>query len=309
MVRDRRFLLPAAAFALGLGACSAIGSPATLDSNALATVVSGTLTAVPTRPLPTIVSGALTAVPTRPLPPEATATELPTEALPEATATPEVEPTTPSPLPTDTPVPTPTAGPTSTLPAGDVRGTLGNPTWRDPLTSGSNWPLGEDSFTRADVEDGELHMTGLTTTDGWRLTWPVVRDFYLEMAVRTGSCSGNDHYGLMARVPDRSAADHGYLFGFTCDGRYSLRAWDGEAMTSLVAPTASTAIIAGSDKMNRIGLWAKGEQLGLYANGSLLTQIEDGTFTEEGSFGIFVGARQTDRFTVHVDEIAYWDNP
>ncbi len=296
MDRTRSFLLPAAALALGLGACSAIGAPATLDSNALATVVSGTLTAVPTRPLL----------------PEATATELPpipTEAPPEATATPEVETITPSPQPTDTQVPTSTAGPTSTLPAEDVRGTLGNPTWSDPLTSGNNWPLGEDSFTRARVEDGELHMTGLTTTDGWRLTWPVVHNFYLEMTVRTGSCSGNDHYGLIARVPDRSAADHGYLFGFTCDGRYSLRAWDGEEMTSLVAPTASTAIIAGSDKVNRIGLWAKGEQLGLYANGSLLTQIEDGTFTEEGSFGIFVGARQTDEFTIHVDEIAYWDNP
>ena len=298
MVQNRRILLPAVALALGLGACSAIGSPATatLDLNALATMVSETLTAVPTRPLP----------------PVATATELPpipTEAPPEAAATPEVETITPSPPPTDTPVPTSTAGPTSTLPAADVRGTLGDPTWRDPLTSGNNWPLGEDAFTRAHVEDGELHMTGLTTTDGWRLTWPVVRDFYLEMTARTGSCSGNDHYGLIARVPDRSAADRGYLFGFTCDGRYSLRAWDGEDMTSLVAPTASTAIIAGSDKVNRIGLWAKGEQLGLYANGSLLTQIEDDAFTEEGSFGIFVGARQTDEFTVHVDEIAYWENP
>ena len=298
MVRDWRFLLPTAALALSLGACSAIGSPATatLDSNALATMVSETLTAVPTRPLP----------------PEATATELPpipTEAPLEATAIPEVETITPTPLPTDTPVPTSTAGPTSTLPAEDVRGTLGDPTWSDPLTSGNNWPLGEDEFTHARVEDGELHLTGLTTTDGWRLTWPVVRDFYLEMTVRTGSCSSNDHYGLMVRVPDRSAADRGYLFGFTCDGRYSLRAWDGEEMTSLVTPTASNAIIAGSDKVNRIGLWAKGEQLGLYANGSLLTQIEDGTFTEEGSFGIFVGARQTDEFIVHVDEIAYWENP
>jgi len=298
MVRNKRLLLPTAALALGLGACSAIGSPATatLDSNALATIVSETLTAVPTRPLP----------------PEATATGLPlipTEAPPEATATTEVETATPSPQPTDTPVPTSTAGPTSTLPAEDVRGTLGTPTWHDPLTSGNNWPLGEDEFTRARVEDGELHLTGLTTTDGWRLTWPVVRDLYLEMTVRTGNCSSNDHYGLMARVPDRSAADRGYLFGFTCDGRYSLRAWDGEDMTSLVAPTASAAIVAGSDKVNRIGLWAKGEQLGLYANGSLLTQIEDDTFTEEGSFGIFVGARQTDEFTVHVDEIAYWDNP
>jgi hypothetical protein len=152
-------------------------------------------------------------------------------------------------------------------------------------------------------------MTGLTTTDGWRLTWPVVDDFYLEMTVAAGTCTGSDHYGLMVRVPDRSAADRGYLVGLTCDGRYSLRAWDSETMTSLVASTASDAIHSGSEQENRLGLWAQGERLGLYANGSLLTQIEDDTFTEEGSFGIWVGARQTENFTIHVDEIAYWDNP
>jgi hypothetical protein len=190
-----------------------------------------------------------------------------------------------------------------------MRNTLGSPTWQDEFSTGNNWPLGEDSFTRARVEDGGFHLTGLTSTDGWRLTWPVINDFYLEMKVTTGSCSSSDHYGLILRVPDRTAADRGYLAGFTCDGRYSLRTWDGEVMTSLVAPTASDAILAGSENENQIGVWANGEQLGLYANGKLLTQINDDTFIEEGSFGIWVGARQTEDFTIHVDEIAYWANP
>jgi hypothetical protein len=282
--------------ALSLAGCSALQAPATPDPDALATTVSSTLTAVPTRALPL----------------EPTATESPASPTEAATETPDPDPTataTPTVQSTVTPISTPTIAATGTLPAEDVRSALGDPTWRDPLDSGINWPLGEDDFLRVEAELGVLRMTGLTTTDGWRLTWPLVQDFYLEMTVRTGTCSGGDQYGLMARVPDLSAADRGYLFGFRCDGRYSLRAWDGENMTTLVATTPGVTILGGSDQVNRIGLWAVGEQLGLYANGVLLTQIEDGTFTEEGAFGIFLGARQTEEFTISVDEIAYWADP
>ena len=282
--------------ALALGACAALEQPTpTVDPNQLATVVSETLTAVPTRALP----------------PEATDTPVPTP-VPSDTPLPPTEappPPTDTEEPSATPPPTPTLEPTGTLQAGDPKTTLGDPTWRDPLASGVNWPLGEDDFTEARMEDGRLAMTGLTSTDGWRLTWPEIQDFYLEMTVETGTCEGSDHYGVMARVPDRTAADRGYLFGVTCDGRYSLRTWDGETMTDLVPRTADSAILAGSETVNRIGLWAVGEQLILYANGVRLTEIQDDTFTDEGSFGIFVGARLTENFTIYLDEIAYWANP
>lgn len=294
--------------ALGLAACSLIQQPATPDPNALSTAVSGTLTAAAPIALPT------EAGPTQPpatLPPEATDTEPPaSETLAPTATVPPAASETPLPSATSTAL-TPTSGPTSTLPAGDILNTLGNPTWRDTLASGNNWSLGKDDFVNASVADSELKMTGLSTTDGWRLSWPVIQDFYLEMTVRLGDCSSNDRYGLMARVPDKSVADRGYLIGFTCDGRYSLRAWDGpsETMTQLVSLTTSSAIVAGSGKVNRVGFWAKGEQLALYANGTLLTQIDDDTFTKEGAFGVFVGARQTTNFTIYVDEIAYWANP
>jgi len=58
-----------------------------------------------------------------------------------------------------------------------------------------------------------------------------------------------------------------------------------------------------------MGLLADGDRLTLYANGVRLAEIEDDTFDEEGNFGIFVGARQSDDFTIRVDEIAYWENP
>jgi hypothetical protein len=196
-----------------------------------------------------------------------------------------------------------------TVVAGDPRTSLGEPAWRDRFTSTSNWNLGEDSFTRIEIEDEELVLTGLSSSDGWRLTWPEVKDFYLEATFRTGTCSGNDHYGLMFRVPDRHAADEGYLLGLTCDGRFWLRQWDGENMDTIVPLTANPAIVQGSDKTNRLGVWADGETLRLYANGKPLDEATDDSLTDKGAYGVFVGARQTDDFKIYVSEIAYWDLP
>jgi len=283
---------------LGAGACTVAQPSAPPNVDELATRVSGTLTAIPPAvPLPTAIGSAG---------PSPTSTTAANEVPPTPTETPAAAATA---LPTLTPTPSFTPLATQTPPVDDPRATLGNPTWRDEFASGANWPLGQDSFTRAQVGDGELVLTGLTTTDGWRVTWPVVKDFYLEMTVETGTCAGSDHYGLIARVPDLQAANQGYLFGVTCDGRYSLRAWDGEAMTNLVRATTGTSILAGSEQVNRVGLLATGDQLILYVNGARLTEIEDSTFSEEGSFGVFVGARQTSNFTIHVSEIAYWESP
>jgi hypothetical protein len=58
-----------------------------------------------------------------------------------------------------------------------------------------------------------------------------------------------------------------------------------------------------------MGLMADGDRLVLYANGVQLREVEDDTYDEPGSFGVFVGARQTEDFKIRVNEIAYWENP
>jgi hypothetical protein len=241
----------------------------------------------------------------------AASTEVPTAAAPTDTVPPppteSATPTIPTFTPTVTVSPTVTLTPTTV--AGDPRTTLGDPAYRDRFTNATNWTLGEDSFTRADIEDGQLVITGLTSTDGWRLTWPEIQDFYLEATFHTGTCTGNDHYGLMFRVPDRHAADNGYLFSLTCDGRYWLRRWDGEAMDTLVSLTANPAILQGSNQTNRVGVWADGSKIVLYANGKQLDELTDDSLKDEGGFGIVVGARKTEHFSVHVSEIAYWNLP
>jgi hypothetical protein len=193
--------------------------------------------------------------------------------------------------------------------AGDPRTTLGDPAWRDRFTGTTNWTLGEDSFTEAEIDDERLVLQGRSSIDGWRLTWPEIEDFYLEGTFRTGTCTGNDHYGLMFRVPDRHAADEGYLLGLTCDGRFWLRLWDGENMDTLVQLTTSADIVEGSNQTNRLGIWAQGDDLRLYVNGKLVAEESDDSLTDEGAFGVFVGARQTDNFTISVSEIAYWNLP
>lgn len=265
------------------------GTPVNVD-DLVSTSISGTLAAQPTEAPPP---------PTQPL----VTLETPATAPPAATEVPTALPPTETSSPS--PSPSPTTSPTTV--SGDPRTALGQPTWRDPFDSGDGWNLGEDSFAEAKVEGGKFILTGLTSADGWRLTTPEVQDVYLESTIRTRTCSGNDEYGLMFRVPDLHNPDEGYLFGFTCDGRYFFRTWDGENMTALISATASSAIQSGSDKTNRIGVWADGDSFRLYANGTQLAELDDTMFPDDGGFGFFVGARQTDDFTIEADEIAYWD--
>lgn len=221
---------------------------------------------------------------------------------------------TPSPTPSLGATPSATVvGPTATsAPAGDdPRAGLGNPAFRDTFSNGSNWALYEDDHVGFEVKDGNLVMTAFNADywEGWMLSWPQVKDFYLEATMTPKSCGGGDRYGIMARS-DKNADDVwvGYLFGFTCDGRYSLRTWDGDEYATIVGWTASERIETGSNQTNRIGLKAEGNRLALYANGELITEVTDNKY-QDGKFGVYIGAAKSEDFTVNVSEYAYWNLP
>jgi hypothetical protein len=240
--------------------------------------------------------------------------------LPEVQATLQPSPTD---LVADTPMPSPVGSPTmtltpsqapilptTTLSSSDPRASLGNPVWQDDMTSGDNWPLYADSHVRFEIEDGVLRMTAFNADgwNGWMLTWPVINDFYLEAGFKVGACSGLDAYGLVFRASRVEAGHQGYLFGISCDGQYSLRAWDGQAFTKIIDWTASNLISSGADQTHRIGVWAEGDRMKLFVDGNLLTEVVDTQLTR-GMFGVFVGAAQTEDLTVFGDEIRYWDLP
>jgi len=304
-------------FAFALSGCNFPGfeGETTLDpDDAMATEISRILTGTPIQIDSTATPVVEENEPTQA--PEKTEEIQPTEAeeeLPEPTQPVEPEDTeepdeteepTQTPEPTDTPAPTPTATLADTDPTGD----LGNPDWVDNMNNGDNWPTGVDQYSAIKFEDGYLKLTAGTDVDGWRVTWPSLGDFYLEATLQSPDCSGSDHFGLMFRVPSDSQASKGYLFGITCDGRYSLRRWDGTVMYSLIGLTSSDAINEGEEEVNKIGIMAKDSNLTLYINGEKVNEVSDANYLE-GRFGVFVGGTNVEDLTVWVDQIRYWDVP
>jgi hypothetical protein len=288
-----------------LSACSlsAPGAPATQDIAPEYTAAAQTIiaqltqaagTTAPSAEGPTEAPATMTTGPVSETPPPESSTETPTPTEPQES--------------TSTPTPTDTAAPTS-LPS-DPRAALGEPDFLDTFQNGDNWALYEDDHVRFRVNDGTLRMVAFNPDfwDGFVLSWPVISDFYLEMTATTKSCSGRDNYGLVARAGNSDNGYAAYLFGISCDGRYSLRIWDGESFTRLIDWTESEHIESGSNQTNRIGFMADGDTLSLYANGNLLKETQDDTF-DEGKFGVFVGSANTSDFTVLDDEIAYWELP
>ncbi len=284
---------------INLVACNLPASPepSPIDQSAAYTAAAETIVAQLTEVAETLTPTAPTDTP-----PEATQTAvLPTAA---DTATPTELPQTPTVTSTSPPPPT------ATLPAGDPRAGLGEPEFFDPFDNGNSWPLYTDDHVSFEVKDSHLVMTAFNPDkyNGWMLTWPVIRDFYLEKTTKTTECSGLDQYGLMFRATKTSRGYIGYLFGISCDGKYSLRRWDGDKYIPLVDWTSSEHIQAGSNQTNRVGIKADGTKISMYANGNLLQEISDETH-REGRFGVFVGSANTPNVKVLVDEIAYWDIP
>jgi hypothetical protein len=244
---------------------------------------------------------------------QASATPEPTQE-PEATSTPEA---TATPEESEVPTSTPTAqasasvtvSPTATLASGDPKAGLGSPTFHDTFQSGGVWPTYEDDHVKFEVADGKLTMTAFNADhrDGWMMPGQATNG-YIEFTAKTGTCSGLDQYGIVARMVGSDKGYVGYLFGFSCDGKYSLRMWDGDAMTPLVNWTQSSDIVAGSNAENRIGIKLDGTKLSMYANGKLLKEISSDAYTQ-GWYGVFIGAVNTANFSVTGTEYSVWELP
>jgi hypothetical protein len=245
-----------------------------------------------------------------------TAMPTPTEPVPTATAEP-AQPTAEEAEPTQTEAPTPEA-PTAEQPtitptasADDPAAALGSPIWRDSLNTVDLFYLYESEHTRISHQNGALYLTGLSANGwhGWSLTFSrKPRNFYLEADFTTQTCAGGDLYGLVFRAPNSSA---GYFLGFTCDGRYELRARNFEdgSDRQILAPAGNEAINSGSNASNRMGVRVEGERIQIYANGTLLQEVTSTAYEEAGNFGPFIAANATPGFTVLMDEIRLWELP
>lgn len=250
-------------------------------------------------------------------------TVAPTEELASVTPTVITTPGEPTVLPTLTARPTeavsptdeftatPTNIPTATFAPADPRYTLGTPTWSDNMANSNNWPTDSNEYSSITFKNGEMLLTGLTTSYGWRLstTAGVLSNFYLEMTSSFDACSGDDSMGLFFRVPDQALADRGYLFGLTCSGEYYLKRWDATVnaptgtMNTLAMPHATAAYLP--NQLNRIGVLATDNNIKLYINGTLVNEVADNVWTR-GYFGVFVKGTETTNLLIHVTNVSYW---
>lgn len=272
-----RKLLSIIALLMIVSGCNLPISPTTISPEEVQTRVAATLTAIA---VPSDV--AITTV----------------EPLTTLTITPEITSTI-------TPNPTNTSTPEATVTPDDWKAQLGQPSFQDPLTNGDGWYLSDDDQTTISATGGALVLTSLNAIGwhGWSLNYRKMTDFYLEATIKTGICSGSDQYGLVFRSPD---FQKGYFFTVTCSGDYVLRAFDGSVFSAITAVNSSASIKAGANQVNRLGVKAIGSKIELYANDQLLGTIQDSTFDQSGTFGVFIAGYDTPNFSIALDDISYW---
>jgi hypothetical protein len=220
--------------------------------------------------------------------------------------------------------PLPAAAATATTGAPPVSGLFnpvtayGEADFEDPMTGSaiSDWEdddgdLPDTLYLRLTLDDARFYVTGkLAGFSTWYFTWRELSDFYLQATMDSGSCSGQDAYGLIVRGPEHMAGvSYGYVVAFTCDGKlwvYRLDGADPFTATDLVSLTPSQYINAGANQRNLIGIQAIGDTLTIYANGHQIAQVTDSRY-EFGRFGVFVCPQWTSFYTYRVVNLSYWD--
>jgi hypothetical protein len=217
--------------------------------------------------------------------------------------------------PTVTVTPENTATPTITMTVEDFKSSLGPPTWKDSFeTSTSFFQKGinsyEDDHTRIGIANGVMTLSSFTSKNwlGWRLTYPLIKNFYLEAEFRPKTCSGKDQYGLVYRAPDYESG-FGFYLAFSCDGQYNLTRLDDGGTVTVINWTSSADILSGSDQTNRMGILAAGSDFSFYANGKKIKEVTDSHLESAGHFGPFISYSDTPNFTYDMDNITYWIMP
>ncbi len=231
--------------------------------------------------------------------PTATETPLPT-ASPTATPSPTEMPS-PTETSTATPQPTPTLDFTGPDPLAGASAMLFQETF-NPRSY--YWAVGETGFSRSRITDSGLEITAKSPGS---IAWlfggaPEGQQFFELGTVTIGSCSKDDHFGLVIRAESDSQM---LLYGITCDGRYRLQSRRNGVQDLLVIPTPSDAIKTGVGAINELGVRAEGKQISLYINRQFLTRV-DTNVTSRGRFGAYVSSTATNNLTATFGNFLVW---
>jgi hypothetical protein len=213
-----------------------------------------------------------------------------------------------------------TPGVISTVAPGafDPYADYGSPTVSDSMdrSTTTNWatpgqPLPNTENIHLYLADDKLYVSGKKLGWAtWWFSWPTLDDFYLQMSVDSGTCSGKDAYGLIFRGPPHQAGvSYGYVVAFSCDGSYWIFRLDGIdpwRAVDVVTWTKSEYINAGANQRNVVGVNAEGSKMSFYANGHLLKEVIDTRYSK-GRFGLFVRPDVSPGYTYRPIKVEYWD--
>ena len=208
----------------------------------------------------------------------------------------------------------PTAAPVNPQDPDDPLGglDLSNPDYTDDFSNQNRWYSGLDDAGVRLAYEGEAFAATDKLTDlfiFYRGSTRSDSNFYAEIDMSIGPCSGRDGGGMAVRVDSSVDYDRSYVFEVACNGEFRLRRFIDYDTIPLVLLnwTYSAAIHTGPNVTNRIGVLADGNELYLFANGVLLTQnpIVDNAYAQ-GIYGIFASAAETPSLKVLFDNFAVW---
>jgi putative lipoprotein len=183
---------------------------------------------------------------------------------------------------------------------------LGEPDFFDGFDSYANWSKNNNDCYANDIQNGLFYMTakGLKGIPCLTFSSQEIQNFYLQTQLQNpGVCLPDDNFGMVFRAPGNQ---RGYLFGVTCDGRIGLWNWDGKNAYMISPWSTSSALNAGPNARNRIGVAVYGEEFLLYANGRLVTRVENSDYQGAGKIGYYVFTSGEQAFTIKFDDLAYW---
>ena len=183
---------------------------------------------------------------------------------------------------------------------------LGEPDFFDGFDTNANWSKNNTDCYANDIQNGLFYMTakGLKGIPCLTFSSQEMQNFYLQTQVQNpGVCLPDDNFGMIFRAPGNQ---RGYLFGITCDGRIGLWNWDGKNAYTISPWSTSSALNAGPNARNRIGVATYGDEFLLYANGRLVTRVENSNYQGAGKIGYYVFASGEQAFTTKFDDLAYW---
>lgn len=172
------------------------------------------------------------------------------------------------------------------------------------------WTFGPEITTSGEgkVED-ETYILSSQETENyeWTFDGKKLQNFYVtaKTQIPNEQCKAGDHWGLVFRYKDNA---NFYMFGVSCDSKYTLMKRTVDGFEVILPPTDSVAI-SKFGKTNILGVRAVGDQLSLYANDQFLITVTDGSFTE-GLIGMYARTLLTPNMSVVFDDIkAYVISP